>query len=738
MAFRWVILWLALASPAAADPVSLAGIAIAAAGTAAVGSAGAIGAALGISATLATVGIAVAVGFASLGVQLAFGGRVRSPRQPDLIRELALMTSLPPYRFVYGRTRVFGTPAPFEVVGNILYGALILNSRPSAGGTIEIDIDKVPVTLSGDIYAGAGAEATNAPFAGYAQFWLTRGGQTSPPSGLLADDNCPFSATDGWTGRTVLWCRLDAGPSRDRADRWRRVPPDIEVVMDGCRIRDFRDPEQTADPATWQFSRNRAMIVLDALLNNPARPYPLEQIDLPSFIAAANSDDEAVPLKAGGTEPRYRADGVVVWQGGEVEELVAPIAEAGAGRLTRVGGRVAMTPGVWTEPVVTLTDVLDDGLSFEVLKPGRDLASVVTCRYTAPSRGYEMADLAPFRVPGAEVEGADAVLDIELPWVTSPTQAMRVQKILALRQRQQKRLVATFPPNALRAVSGSTVAVTLPAPFAAMNDVYEVQSIAPVAEIAGAGVAMRCPMDLIDASASIYNWAPEQDEQDLADGVAVPVARPPVSPPGAPMLLTTGAATALDTGDAIVPRILVEWTPTPSLRATGYEVQFRVTGGDWVAGPTVGIDQINSDDRAFAFLDVISVGVDYEVRVRAVALGAVSAWLDGGPITAGGPDVTLNAPTGGVATGGEEQISITFTAANDADFWGIEFFGSDTDDFTAATLIAGPIWGPPNSVYGFTEDDLGAEVTRYYFARAVGPFGARSAFSASASATTNP
>ena len=726
MLARALILALA-ATPAAADPVSIGGILIAAASTAG---------AAAVSSTALAVGITIAGGLATLGLQMAFAPS--RPRQPEVIRELARAQSLPPKRFAYGRTKLYGSPAPYTVRGDVLYGALILNSRPSAGGTVEIAIDKTPVTLSGNLFnfAGAGAAATNAPFANYARFWLSLGDQTQPPQAILDDADSPFLATDAWRGQTVLWMRLEAGPSRSRAERWKRVPPDVEVVMDWSRVRDWRDPSQTDDPATWAFSRNRAMILLDALMTNPARPYPIEQIDLESFIARANEDDQAVPLKSGGTEPRYRADGVVVWRGDEIETQVTPIAEAGAGRLARVGGKLALTPGVWIAPAVTLTDILGDELAFEVLKPGRDLASVVACRYVAPDRDYEMADLAAYRVPGAT--GPEAVMDIELPFVSRATQAMRVQKIIALRQRQQKRLTSTFPPTALALLTGSTATVALPAPYGAMNGTYECQSIAPVTTLAGDGVAMRCPAELVEASPTVYAWNPAEDEQTIEGGVAVALDRLPVTPPAGPLLLTTGASAALDTGDAVVPRILARWTPTTSARAIGYEVEFRPAGGAWQSGGAVDIETLDGDGDAFAFIGPVSVGTAYEVRVRAAAPGSVSTWLVGGPITAAGPDVTLNAPTGGDATGGDGQISVSFVAPNDEAFRGIEFWGSNTDDSGAATLLAGPIFGPANSVYGYTEDSLGAGVTRFYFARAVGPFGAISAFSASASATTNP
>ena len=58
------------------------------------------------------------------------GGR-KSASTEAAARDLALPRSLPPKRFVYGETRVYGTPAPVRVKGPILYACMILNSRPS-------------------------------------------------------------------------------------------------------------------------------------------------------------------------------------------------------------------------------------------------------------------------------------------------------------------------------------------------------------------------------------------------------------------------------------------------------------------------------------------------------------------------------------------------------------------------------------------------------------------------------
>ncbi|WP_157982362.1 hypothetical protein, partial [Oceanicella sp. SM1341] len=156
------------------------------------------------------------------------------PKAQDVIRELQTPNTLPPYRFVYGHTRVYGTYAPVKVKGRVLYACLILNSRPSAG-PFTIFIDKREVELSGDVHdfgPGGGASATNDPFAGYLHAWIGRGDQVSPPFDVTDQFPGGFRTSDAWRGRTVLWLRLNAGPNGSRPERWPRLPPEVEVEGD--------------------------------------------------------------------------------------------------------------------------------------------------------------------------------------------------------------------------------------------------------------------------------------------------------------------------------------------------------------------------------------------------------------------------------------------------------------------------------------------------------------------------
>jgi hypothetical protein len=710
--------------PALADPVSIGTVLITAAttyGTAAAGSAA------------LSFAITVAGAAATLALRMAFAPS--APRPPQLIRELAQPNSISPRRYAYGRTKVMGLPAPWIVEGSILYGCLILNSRRSAGGSVSITIDKQPVELSGDPYSfdGAGATATDSVFSGYLTAWIGRGDQTTPPAAILSETGL-FSSTDAWAGATVLWLRLDAGPNRSRAERWRRVPPEVEVIGDWSTVWDPRDPSQNADDeTTWAFSRNRALIVLDALMRNPARPYPLNQIDIDSFSAAADVDDEPVLLKEGGTEPRYRADGLVAWSGGEAHALIQPIIDAGASELVRIGGRIALASGSWSAPTVTVEDFIGDELSYELLRPGRDFATVWATRYVSPDRDYEMADLPPYRISGPAAEGGD-----ELFFVTSATQAMRVQKIRALRQARQQTLRSTLPPSAAELVTSSTATLSLPEPYAAaLNGTWEVRRIAPVLSLSGDGVGMRCPADLVATGPEIYSWDPDIDEVDIEAGVDVTVERPPPAAPTG-VSITSTSGDALSTGAFSLPRVLVSWSPSSSARVVGYEVQQRVDAGNWE--PVGFVDEGVRDESGdvYAYISPATAGASYEARVRSVAPGAASDWAEAGPTTASPPTVTVGAPDNGSATGGAGQIAISFDAPNDAEFRGIEFLGANTNSFAAASRIGDIIYGPPNVAYGLSETGLGTSVTRHYWARSVDAYGQVGAASAAVSATTDP
>jgi hypothetical protein len=728
-----------LASPAAADPVSVAAVVITGA------TAGAAGAGFTLfgSTIAASVAIAVAGAAATVGLNIAFApGR---PKRPPLIRDLARAQSITPYRYAYGRARVTGTPAPALVSGSTLYICSLLNSRPSSGPlTVWLDDRAVEWdSQAGLIDMAVGAAATNAPFAGYVKGWLGLGGQTECPPEIVAaipDGTDPadwFKASDAWRGRTVLWLKLEVGPNSERQDRWPSAPPDVEADGDWSFVWDCNDPGQHADdPSSWRFSANRALCVLDALRTNPVRPYPIDQIRLDDFRDAARSDSEPVALANGGTEPRYRVGGVIVWSGDELERQVTPLVEAGASALIRVGGRLGMTPGVWTPPVATIGDTLD-GMSYEVLRPGRDLASTVSATYVSPEHGWSQAALTPYDAPGAvEADGERTTVEIDLGMVTSATQAQRIQKITALRQRAQRRVTLVAPPEAFEAVAGATVTVTLPSPYDAVDGKYQIVDMRPqLLDAEDGGVALRCALEMTEHVASAYDWT-IADERPVTQGVAVDVSRTGPAAPG-PITAVSGAAAALETGNGQTARIAYSFAPSVSASVEFYEIEHRVSGDEWGATTVLGADIRDVDGDVFGVVSPVTVGALYDIRARARGRSP-SAWVTVSGVQALAPNYALTSPTNGTPVGGAGEIAISATAPNDPDFRGVEFWGGDTVDIADAQRIAGPLYGPPGTLYGYTETGLGAAQTRRYWSRSVGPYGAVSDFAGPVTATTDP
>lgn len=681
---------------------------------------------------------------AQIGIQLAASAALSAasvafqdvPKTPALKRELGRPNSLPPVRHVYGRYRVYGSPAPFRVRGNRLYGCLILNSRPSSGGLIQVAVDKRPITPLGDPlnFNGPGAVATTGRLADHFRYWIGLGDQTSPPAQILAEVPDIFLPTDAWRGRTVIWVKCNAGSSKEAAKRWRRVPPEIEVEMDWSRVWDPRDPAQIwSDPTTWRYSTNAVLLTLDALMRNPIASYRLRHIDLQSWIDAANIADEPVPLLDGGTEARYRASGFIDWSSGELEQLIEPLILASAGGVTRIGGKLAAIPGAWQPPEVTVTGAEDDEeLVVEEIGLGDDTYTGVRTTYINTARDWKPADAGVYRVPGAQEMdgGVEKIRTVDLAWVTSPTQAQRIGKILALEGRMRRQISGMLSSDAFQAVAGGAVQLAWPAPFNRLNGAYKVEALEPQIDFAeGGGAGLRCAATLRATAASIYEWTPAVDQRPVLDVVGVDGEAPDLDMPG-PITAVSGSAAALGSGGSAQPRIRFSFAPAASDRVRRYEVQYQIVGGSWQDGGTIDADLRDGSGQVFGYVYPVQVGQTYQVRVRSEAADEVSLWRTSGDVVALAADVVLTPPTNGSATGSAGRITVRYKMPNSDDVRGIQIWVNSVNDSSTATIL-GPstVFAGPNTEPAIEHNSLTAGTRRYYWAKTVGPYGAVSGFS---------
>ncbi len=695
---------------------------------------------------------AIGNAFVQFGVSFLINSAIsaifgKKPMAQDVSRELAQPTTAPAYRFVYGETRATGTPVGTPVKGTKIYGAWLLNSRPSDLSTFTLFFDKREVVLTGDAFDldGAGATATEGPFSGHVNVWVSRGDHTAPPAVFTSEaayvegtaDHL-WKETDASKGRTMIWLKLDAGDSGSRQERWPATPPLVEVEGKWSLVCDPRDAGQDLDdPTTWEWSENHALCVRDALAQNPIRNYREGQIHVSFNADGPDACDERINLNSGGTEARYTCAGTVVWSEGEIEDQLNPMMISGAADFIRIGGQLGYAAGVYRAPTHTLTYLLGDSFEFPDMMPGSELINQMRVTYLNAVRGYETAELSPWAIPGALASdgGVPAVKTLDLPFCPSPTQGMRVRKITGLRLRREERIEGgTLPPEAFDLVGGSTVTVAFPGHYDALNGVYEIESIHPGMDPIGESgqVAMRLPASLVKHDPAIYSWDETTEEEEIFnepyDGTRKGTAEP------GPISATTGYAVNLNTGGTIIPRIRFAFDPSTS-EVISYEWQYRLDGGDYQSGSIIGKDIRDGSGKVFEFLNG-TPGQLYDIRVRAIGTNGTSGWSE---VTGVTPvvDIEIDIPIEGAAVGGADEITVSFRTPNDADFRAIEIYGSDTDDSGAASLIGTAIFTSQNTIVSITEDSLGASVTRYYFARSRGDYASASAFTASVSATTD-
>lgn len=678
-----------------ADPISIA----VASFVSSLGASAAVSTFVGAAVGRLVVGAAISLVSAALTRRSMAGDTKRE----DLKRELSTPTERPPYRHVYGETRAVGSLVAWPVDGHILWACYLLNSRPSDMSNLELILDDRNIPYSGDpfTFSDLNGAVTSGPDVGnFVNFWVQTGSQTTPPQRFLNDmaydavtNPEGFKSTDAWQGRTVIWMRIDSGQKDKRAERWPSAPPQVEVK---ARYSLLYDPR--TDTTAW--SDNQALVLLDALMNNPVQPYQALNLAMDSFEWGADVADEAVPLKSGGSEPRYRAAGTVVFsEGVELEDILEPITVAGASKLTRIRGRIGMIPAA-TKAASQTIDTVIDKIEVNWLKPSRELPTRILGSYVSVARGYEDADLPPYEIPGAQAAdgGVAKTNSLRMGMVESPTQAMRLVKIAGYDARRQRTIKTTLPPVNTNLISGAEATVSFPSDYAALDGDYEVLSITPNVKMTDSGVHLRSEVELLIVDDTGLSWTAAVDEVDIYDE-PYDTSSATVAPGGA----ISASIEYTDTGDTNIPTIRFEFDPSPTSSVQVYEWEYARNGGDWQSGGQIGDEIVDGDGDVFGYLDIASTTDTYDIRVRAWSDDRASDWVE---ITGVGVpfDLTVDTSSGGLAS-----ATFTGTAPGAVNFQGVKLYSApEGDPFGSAVAESGVIAVTPASSYSVTFGDADA------------------------------
>lgn len=408
-----------------------------------------------------------------------------------------------------------------------------------------------------------------------------------------------LSSVQGYsfTGRSAgIWYSLDGGTTWillnnavNRSKMWDNVSLSTAQDCSQIQVMAFTDAHDDighsvfdvrlgAEPASEGdgYTENAALCLADYLANTTwgfKAVYGTE-IPIANLSAAANICDEAVPIAAGGTEPRYACNGTFQLST-KRGDILQNLLTACAGRLTCVGGVFGIYPGAWQGVTLALgSGATNDGtpdFSAEGMRESgnvlataagpirwrpavsiHDLYNGVKGTYVSPANQWQASDIPPYAQDSDHgyasgspeyplgdanlaADGGDRRwLDIQLPFTISCPAAQRLCKIELMRRRQQQTGTLLFN-LAMYQVSALDV-LTLTLPFLGFNtklfEILAFRFTQQKQQSAGGGevLLLGTEVDVQETDPSIYDWSASEEltAQDTQQ-TSSPASGPPSS-----------------------------------------------------------------------------------------------------------------------------------------------------------------------------------------------------------------
>lgn len=442
----------------------------------------------------------------------------------------------------------------------------------------------------------------------------------------------PSYVTTEWssfwpTTKTMKGCAhvfVEYADTKDR-DIWPAGRPRFVWVVKGAKLYDPRKDSTVSGgsgshrwgtPSTYEWSDNAYLCRYNwvrGIFNGTHLMVGrgLTAIEAPPerAIARANTCDETVSLKAGGTEKRYRANGLVKSTDTaiDVEEWFAA---AMAGDLVDRDGVVDIDPGEARTPVWTITD--GDMLDGETRSYNRFLnenqrVNTVVARYVEPTQRYE-AVAAPMRRDAADVtaDGRPYETTLDLQFVQSGTQAQRIAEIKRRQGRLERSFQCTLGPRYLGVESGDWLTLTSDRWLGGDSVVCAVTAVQ-------IGADFKVVLGLREIASSVYSWTAASDE--LTPGTVV--AASTAAPASISVASFAASAAVLSTTAGQVPAIQCTWAAFTDASVTGVLLQVRKSGETTITPTTM------SDATVLEAFLTAGVGAQQAMQVRAKAISNV-------------------------------------------------------------------------------------------------------------------
>ncbi|MBD2842714.1 phage tail protein [Erythrobacter rubeus] len=478
------------------------------------------GLSLGLSASL-LAGVSTA---ATLGASLL----AKKPRAPqaspaDRDRLIANIDTRTPRKIVYGRTAMATDIRDQEFTGTDqeFFHRFVVVAAHKVGSIEQIYFD--------DKLAWTSAGGVQGEFSGY----LTVATRLEGSAANAINISSRMGSTRRFTGLAYVHFRykLTGNSKKSESPFAQAIPTRVTIIGNGMPIYDPRkDPtyggsgtHRSDDQATWDWGsntyRNPALQLLNHFLGwringklSVGKGVPIERIDVASFIAGANLCDEVIALAAGGTEPRYRTDGIFS-EADPMELVLDQFKSSMNATLDDVDGqiRLQVLHNDLALPIASFDE--NDILGAVDWKPQVKLDeqfNILRGTFTDPSTNALYQSVAYPEIEIDSRDGIDRVETINYPLVQSTGQCQRLAKQRLQRMEFSGLFSGEFQATAWKVQKGDVVELTFE-PLGFDDKLFRVLD----ADVKTNG---RVSMLLREEDALVYAW----DQEESAAVVPAP------------------------------------------------------------------------------------------------------------------------------------------------------------------------------------------------------------------------
>lgn len=501
----------------------------------------------------------------SIGVSAISSALTKPPKPPaagNFTRQLKDRTitarqPIAPRRIIYGEVRVGGVYTFIHTTGsaNEYLNLVITLSGHEIEAITGLFFDGVEVPLDGN------GDATG-DFAGFVHMETNLGtdDQAAFP-GLVAEAPDKWTANHRQRGCAGVYLRL-----KYDADKFPNGIPGLTWGIQGKNT--VYDPRTSLSG----YTANSALCTADYISLSRlglGAAYATEILDA-DLIEAANICDEAVALAAGGTEPRYEANGTIETDATPFENIQALTGSMAGAAITQ--GRLwSLRAGAYRAPELpALTEGDFAGpIDTQTLTSRVNSFNGVKGVFTSPVNSWQPDDFPAVQVPAyvAADNGEEVWSEVTLGFTTSVTMAQRIARIMLELARRQITVVVPAKMLAYQLQPYDTIPLTIDR-YGWTDKTFQVKTLQLVL-----GQAWSVRLDVQEIDANAYAWTSAEE----GDYTAAPTTTLPgtfdATPPG---LMVRDAIAATPTGGATT-NLIATVQPASDAFVKEFEVQFKLS-----------------------------------------------------------------------------------------------------------------------------------------------------------------